>query len=119
MWNADTGSSGGTTYATSGAIQNTTTPALYQTERFGNFQYQFSVPNGNYTVTLKFAEIYFSTAGSRIFNVAIDGAQVLTNFDIISQAGAPNTAIDRSFPVTVDKQRGRMAVFRSTAPHGR
>ena len=39
--------------------------------------------------------------GQRIFNVSINGTQVLANFDIIAAAGAPLTAIDKSFPVTV------------------
>ena len=60
-----------------------------------------SVANGNYTVNLKFAEIYFTTAGSRMFNVSINGATVLTNFDIVAQAGGTLKALDRSCPVTV------------------
>jgi hypothetical protein len=59
------------------------------------------VPNGNYTVLLKFAEIYFTKAGQRIFNVAINGTQVLSNFDIVATTGAPLTALDKNFPVTV------------------
>jgi len=101
-WNADTGFTGGFTYTTSVPIQNTTSQPLYQATRYGStFSYQFSVPNGNYTVTLKFAEPFFSAAGSRIFNVAINGTQVLSNFDITAQAGAAFKALDRSFPVSV------------------
>ena len=99
-WSADTGFDTGSTYSTTQTISGTTTPILYQTERFGTFQYQFTVPNGSHTVNLKFAEIYFTTAGQRVFNVAINGTTVLSNFDIVAQAGA-FTAIDKSFPVTV------------------
>jgi hypothetical protein len=102
VWNADNGFNGGYTYATAANIQSTSTAALYQTVRFGSaFSYQFDVPNGSYTVILKFAEPYFSTAGSRRFNVAINGSQVLSNFDVVAQAGAGFTAVDKSFPVTV------------------
>jgi Malectin domain len=52
-------------------------------------------------VLLKFAEIYRTKAGQRIFNLSINGSQVLTNFAIIAAAGAPLTPIDKSFPVTV------------------
>ena len=76
-------------------------PALYQTEPYGAFSYNFTVPNGNYTVLLKFAEIYFTTAGQRVFNVSINGTPVLTNFDIVAVAGAPLKALDESFPVAV------------------
>jgi hypothetical protein len=100
-WTGDFGFSGGNTSITDAYISGTTAPALYQTNRWGAFTYQFNAPNGNYTVNLKFAETFFSTPGSRVFNVAINGAPVLTNFDIVAQ-GAPLTAIDRSFPVSVN-----------------
>ena len=101
VWAADTGFVGGGPWSTSATIQNTTTPTLYQTVRYGNFQYQFTVPNGNYTVTLKFAEVYYPSAGQRVFNVSINGTQVLTNFDIVAQAGGMLRAVDKSFAVTV------------------
>jgi hypothetical protein len=99
-WSADTGFTGGGTYGTTSAIANTADPALYQTERYGTFTYQYSVPNGNYNVTLKFAEIYFTAAGQRLFNVAINGTQVLTNFDIVATGGA-FAAVDKTFATTV------------------
>ena len=104
VWAADEGYSGGAEYSITASVGNTTTPTLYESERYansGSLTYSFSVPNGSYTVTLKFAELYFSTAGSRVFNVKINGTTVLTNFDIVAQAGAWRTAIDKSFPVTV------------------
>lgn len=100
-WSADTSWSGGTAWTNSIPIANTSDPTLYQSERFGNFQYQFAVPNGSYTVTLKFAEIYWTGAGQRVFNVSINGQTVLSNFDIVAQAGAGGTAIDKAFSVPV------------------
>ena len=100
-WSADTGFTGGSTASTTSNIANTPDPKLYQTERYGNSSYQFTVPNGGYNVVLKFAEIYWTTTGQRIFNVSINGTQVLTNFDIVAAAGAALTAIDKTFPVTV------------------
>jgi len=100
-WSADAGFIGGNTASTTSNIANTADPKLYQTERYGNFTYQFTVPNGGYNVTLKFAEFYWTSAGKRIFNVAINGTPVLTNFDIIAAAGTALTAIDKTFPVTV------------------
>jgi hypothetical protein len=101
VWSADNSFTGGNTGSTTSAIQNTSDPALYQTERYGAFSYNFTVPNGNYNVLLKFAEIYWTRVGQRVFNVSINGTPVLTNFDIIVAAGAPLTALDKSFPVTV------------------
>ena len=100
-WAADYGSTGGPTCQTWAAIANTNDPALYQDCRWGNFTYNFAMPNGGYTVTLKFAEMAFSGPGQRQFNVAINGNQVLSNFDIFAQAGGMNIAVDRAFPVTV------------------
>ena len=100
-WSADEGYSGGYSASTTSNILNTADPTLYQTERWNAFTYEFTVPNGSYNVVLKFAEIYWTKVGQRVFNVSINGTQVLTNFDIIAAAGAPLTAIDKTFPVTV------------------
>ena len=54
-----------------------------------------------YTVVLHFAELYFQAAGSRLFNVAINGVPVasLQNFDIFAAAGnARFTAVLKSVP---------------------
>jgi hypothetical protein len=84
-------------------IAGTDTSALYNGQRYGNpsFSYQFSVPNGTYTVTLKFAEQYVTGPAMREFDIAINGTAVETNFDIYAAAGAMNTAVDESFPVVV------------------
>ena len=101
IWSPDADFIGGSTVSTANAINGTTTPVVYQTAHRGQPTYTLPVHNGNYTVVLKFAEIQYSAAGKRQFNATINGAQVLTNFDIASAAGAANTAVDRSFPVTV------------------
>jgi subtilisin family serine protease len=100
-WNGDYNFVGGYTAMTSAPVSGTTSPTLYQTCRWGSFSYPVSVPNGNYTVNLKFAEIYFTSAGSRMFNVSINGTPALTNFDIVAQAGGALKALDKSFPVSV------------------
>src|SRR6185503_9222878 len=101
VWSADTGSTGGSTYATSSTISGTTTPTLYQSERYGSFQYQFTVVNGSYNVNLKFAELYFTSPGQRVFNVTLNGQPALTNFDVVAAAGGGLKAVDRSFAVNV------------------
>jgi hypothetical protein len=101
VWSADTNFANGSTWSTTATVSGTTAPALYQTQRWGQFTYQFAVPSGTYTVNLKFAEAYMSGAGQRVFDVAINGSQVLSNFDIFAQAGGAMKALDKSFPVTV------------------
>jgi hypothetical protein len=102
LWAADSSYTGGTTYTTTNTIANTTSPTLYQSVRYGNlFSYQFSVANGSYLVKLKFAEPYYTSPGQRVFNAAINGTPVLTNFDIVAQAGGGYRALDEVFAVGV------------------
>ena len=106
---ADEYYSGGNTYSTTASIDtsgvsNPAPQAVYQTERFGNFTYTFPnlKPGAQYTVRMHFAEIYWTSSGQRLFNVAINGQQVLTNFDIYATAGAANKAIVEQFTATAD-----------------
>ncbi|MGH9583232.1 MAG: malectin domain-containing carbohydrate-binding protein [Bryobacteraceae bacterium] len=105
---ADTDSGGGT-YSTLNSIStagvtNPAPQAVYQTERYGDFSYPVPnlTPGGTYTVRLHFAEIFWTQAGQRIFNVAINGATVLSNFDIIAAAGAADQAVVEQFTATAD-----------------
>lgn len=101
FWAADSNFSGGTVCSGAPAIANTTTPALYQTCRYGTFTYTVPVPNGDYDVTLKFAETIRTAAGQRLFDVTINGVKVLDEYDIFAAAGGRNRAVDRLFPVSV------------------
>jgi hypothetical protein len=64
--------------------------------------YNIPLPNGTYQVTLHFAETSPSVTaiGQRKFNVSLEGATVLTNFDIFAQAGK-NTALIKTFTRSV------------------
>ena len=77
------------TYTASDSISGTTDDPLYQSERYdgGGYSYTFDVPNGTYDVTLKFAEVYHTNDGERIFDVAIEGTEEITNLDIHAQVG--------------------------------
>ena len=92
--------SGGNTWRTWASIAGTADGRLYQSERYGNFSYSFSVPSGSYSVTLKFAEIYWSSPKRRVFNVMIGGKQVISNLDIFALVGK-NKAYDVTIPVVV------------------
>ena len=100
VYKADTDYSGGTSASTSSAITGTSDSTLYQTERYGNFSYNIPLANGNYNVTLKFAEIYWNAAGQRIFNVSMQGTQVISNLDIYATVGK-DAAYDVTIPVSV------------------
>ena len=108
-WVADTNFTGGSPSATGNAVSGTVLPAasdatLYQYERFGNttggetVTYTFNVPTGgNYQVTLKLMENYWTAAGQRKFNLSINGTAVLSQFDIFATAGGQNKALDEVF----------------------
>jgi len=102
-WASDQSWSGDSTALLRGnAVAGTPDPTLYRSERYGaTFSYVFGVPNDTYTVRLKFAELHWTTTGQRVFNVAINGTTVLSSFDIFSQAGGANIALDRVFNVVV------------------
>jgi YVTN family beta-propeller protein len=83
-------------------INGTTTPLLYQGEAWstGTLQYQYTVPNGSFTVKLKFAEFYVTQAGQRTFNIVVNGVTYFFNYDILATVGSM-TANDLSIPVVV------------------
>lgn len=98
VWAADSGFVGGGPNAGIFSVAGTVDDALYATRRTGTFIYSNLVPDGDYTLNLLFADYY--SPGLRKFNVSIEGQQVLTNFDISAEAGK-NTALVKSFPVTI------------------
>src|SRR5260370_96266 len=113
---ADEDFAGGATSGPSHAIDTSgvTSPApqaVYQSNRYGNFSYVVPglTAGANYTVRLHFAEEYWTTAGSRTFNVTINGKQVLTNFDILATAGAEYKAVVEQFTAAADST-GKMTI---------
>src|SRR6202044_2119619 len=76
--------------------------SVWQHNRYGNFTYTIPglTAGANYTARLDFAEAYWTAAGSRTFNVLINGTQVLTNFDIFATAGGEFKAVAESFTAT-------------------
>jgi len=93
-------------------IAGTTDDLLFRTERnnvSGTMTYSIPVINGQYDVELFFAELFFGVTGGntaqpfigkRVFNVAIEGNAVLTNYDINADVG-PATATIKTFQTTV------------------
>jgi len=80
-------------------VTNPAPMAVYQTARIGSFSY--TVPGftagSSHTIRLHFAETYWTAPGKRVFNVSINGTQVLSNFDIFATAGAKNKAVIEQF----------------------
>jgi len=78
------------------SIDGTEDDTLYQTVRHEISGYRLEVPNGDYTVTLKFCETHHEKKGYRVFGVKIQDRTVLKNLDIFATAGK-NTALDYTF----------------------
>ena len=80
-------------------VTNPAPMAVYQTARIGSFSYTIPgfTAGSSHTLRLHFAETYWSATGKRVFNVSINGTQVLTNFDIFATAGAKNKAVIEQF----------------------
>ena len=108
LFEADQNYIGGNSYVNNSAQIS----ELYKTERSSSsqiFGYNIPLANGDYTLVLHFAEIYWGATGSgsgpigtgrRIFDVTMEGTLILDNYDIFAEVGA-QTVITKSYPVTV------------------
>jgi|WetSurMetagenome_2_1015567.scaffolds.fasta_scaffold01808_3 hypothetical protein len=83
-------------YPSSLQISGTDEDVIFQSDKYGMVTYKVRVPNGSYNVKLMFAENYFNSAGSRIFDVYLEQNTVFANLDIYSQVGK-NAACIKEF----------------------
>jgi beta-galactosidase len=75
---------GGESARTHHRIFATGEDALFQSSREGMERYQFDVPDGQYRVTLGFAEGTRNTsAGTRVFDVSVNGQKLLEDVDLV------------------------------------
>ncbi|MDQ3995089.1 MAG: malectin domain-containing carbohydrate-binding protein, partial [Actinomycetota bacterium] len=107
--------SGNFLFSTTSAIDLThpsvppgTPAALFQTERYdpaggAEMEWTFPVTAGRHEVRLYFAEIYSGTQtiGGRVFDVFVEGALVLDNYDVFADVGG-NKGVVKSFLVASD-----------------
>ena len=100
-WQADFGFNTGIPTTSSATITGTSDPVLYQTDRVdppsgGPLVYRFPVENGQYHISLYFAETAskYQKVGGRIFNVSIENILTFTNLDIFAAAGANRALVD-------------------------
>ncbi|HEY3835216.1 MAG TPA: malectin domain-containing carbohydrate-binding protein [Bryobacteraceae bacterium] len=103
VWSSDHYFRGGRFSRFHSPVSGTKDPGLYQGERFGSFTYSVPVVSGDsYTVTVHFAENYFGAMApplnpARIFNLYVNHAQLLRDFDVTKAAGGPARVVTRTF----------------------
>jgi len=95
-------------------VVNPAPTAVYRTERWDNpltYTIDGLTPNKAYSVRLHFTEDWPADefVGKRIFNIALNGTTVLSNFDIFSTAGAAHKAVVECFSQVAD-QFGKITI---------
>jgi uncharacterized repeat protein (TIGR03806 family) len=102
LYQADSFFSGGSSSDSAVAIGGTEDDTIYQSHRWqmGGFSYNLPIDNGDYNVTLQFAETYFNNAGLRVFDVDAEDARIVTSVDVFAEVGA-NSAYQTSATVSV------------------
>ncbi|MDZ7338779.1 MAG: GH116 family glycosyl hydrolase [candidate division KSB1 bacterium] len=86
--------------STTHAIAGTEDDPLYQTERYGpSLGYRYDgLDSTVYRVTLKLCELYWTSPGRRVFDVALNEVLVLDDLDIYALVGH-DSALDTAFIV--------------------
>ena len=84
-------------------VSGTEADVLFESERISPddlspFSYSIPVPDGNYTVSLHFAETTFKNEAKRLFNVEVEGDAVLEDYDIFTASGGQNVSIVETIP---------------------
>jgi len=98
LWAGDEYFTGGTAVKSSVEhIARTLNPGFYRTSRQGQFRYDIPLHKGIYELRLHFAETVYGPdssggEGSRLMNVRANGMPLLTQFDVVADAGASATA---------------------------
>ncbi|GMR42049.1 hypothetical protein PMAYCL1PPCAC_12244, partial [Pristionchus mayeri] len=72
---------------------------LYQLERWtkeSSFSYTVTLPieNADYTLDLRFSEVFFERAGAKVFNVLLNGQPLISNLDVWEKAGGRGKPYD-------------------------
>lgn len=97
-------------------IANTQDDEIFKTQLSGQLNYDIPVPNGDYEVYCLFSENEYGVpfappakamggAGSRKFNVLVEGSIVDNSLDIFTTAGSHSTALYRRYVANVMDQK--------------
>ncbi|MCK5738675.1 hypothetical protein KAH55_05815, partial [bacterium] len=108
---------GGWKYVYSNAVANTNDDPLYQKSFYALDWYHFPVANGQYQVTLKFAEPFYSNPNKRIFDIRIEGNKVINHLDPPAVYGK-GYAFDKTFITNVTDGKLSIQFIHIPRPEG-
>lgn len=86
-------------------VMNTNIDPVFQTQLRGLESYRFDVADGDYEITLLFAELETNKDNIRVFDVGINGTTLLSDLDIKKQYGT-NQAVVVRFATTATNGDG-------------
>ena len=94
---------------------------VYYSERWGEEDFFYKVPidqysDAEYTLVLKFAEVYFSEPYMKVFNVAVGDVTIIRDLDIWGKCGAKLLPHDEF--ISLKTQRGELFVNGQKAKDG-
>jgi hypothetical protein len=91
---------------------------VYRSERYGaDYSFSYAVPKtGKYHVRLHFAELFDNGVGERVENIQINEKPVLTNFDVLADAGGMNKAVVKDFTGITPNADGNIVIRIMAAP---
>ncbi|XP_075251432.1 malectin-B-like [Convolutriloba macropyga] len=84
---------------------------LYQTERYhtNSFSYEVNLPDGDFVLVMKFAEVYFTSSRQKVFNIMLNDQHVVVrDLDIFDKVGL-GRAHDEIIPFTI--RNGKLVVI--------
>ncbi|XP_042947975.1 probable LRR receptor-like serine/threonine-protein kinase At1g56140 isoform X2 [Carya illinoinensis] len=108
------------TRSSSSQFTGTLDSELFQTTRVSASSlryYGLGLQNGNYTVSLQFAEIEiqnpptWKSLGKRVFDIYIQGNRYLKDFDIRKEAGGSNQPVRKEYTVQVSENYLEIHLF--------
>lgn len=89
-------------------IAGTDDDFVFQNVRYQMQAYELAVPEGSYNVTLQFCEPAYAAAGKRVFDVKLQGREVLSGLDVFAKAGQFR-AFEASFD-NIKSQNGKINI---------
>jgi hypothetical protein len=103
VWQPEVGDDGCKPYDNGGTWPGIPDITLYKIAcyAYNDIRFDFSVPNGTYQITSKFAETGAVAPGFRLLNLEAQGQVAYPNVDLFVSAGGQNKPVDFTVPAIV------------------